>query len=57
MMFRILTLAALAALSATPAMAQDETHSDLSLKVTDGKTLVSQNRFRGIGLSDEKTLR
>lgn len=53
-MLRIVSLAALALLSASPASAQEAAPVEPSLKVTGGVTLVSQYRFRGIGLSDEE---
>ena len=53
-MLRVSCLAAIAALCATPAFAQSPTPVEPSVKITGGVTLVSQYRFRGISLSDEK---
>jgi uncharacterized protein (TIGR02001 family) len=53
-MFRIVSTAALAALLATPALAQEAPAEETpALKVSGGVTLASQYRFRGISLSDE----
>lgn len=52
-MFRIVSLVALAALSATPALAEEAPQAEPALKVSGGAMLVSKYRFRGIGLSDE----
>lgn len=53
---RMICLAALAASLATPAFAQDDAEPAETgeLSVTGGAAIVSQYRFRGIGLSDEK---
>lgn len=54
-MLRVSCLAAIAAFYAASAIAQSAPlPADPSVKITGGVTLVSQYRFRGIGLSDEK---
>jgi uncharacterized protein (TIGR02001 family) len=52
-MFRFLPLAVLAAITATPVLAEEASPPDPALKVSGGVTLASQYRFRGISLSDE----
>ncbi len=51
-MRRFASFFALAVCAATPAFAEDAPSAEPSLKVTGGVTLVSEYRFRGIGLSD-----
>lgn len=53
-MFRTFTIAALAALFATPALAEEAPAPEPAFKISGSVTGVSQYRFRGISLSDEK---